>query len=79
MDPIWPEWIADVSTYAENGMICFCPYEAETDTIVWGMNLVADKPPGKIAFVVHSDGQSAVEQWCAAHKDILDDWEGAQK
>lgn len=70
----WTEWVADVTNHDAGWPICWCPYERETDSIVWGMNLLQDDPPGKIAAVVHEGGQEAVDAWCEVHKETVARW-----
>lgn len=63
----WKEWLLDI-TNGDNPP-CFVPYERETDSIVFGMNLITDRSPGALVGVIHSDGQDAVEKYCSANPD----------
>ena len=67
----WKEWVVDVTHGTENGA-CFCPYERESDSIVFGMNFITDRCPGDLVGVVHMGGNEAVEEWCAANPDWHD-------
>lgn len=64
----WDKWVIDATM---GYPFCFCPLEGET--IITGMNVLADKPPGKgeLVAVVHEDGQDAVEEFCAKYHDEI--------
>jgi hypothetical protein len=65
---MWNEWVLDL-TFGLEPMPCFCPYERETGSIVFGMNMLTDRCPGSLVGVVHSDGQAVVEKWCEENPD----------
>lgn len=64
---MWREWLLDVSFEYP----CFVPYERDTDQVVVGMNMLSARCPGELVGVMHSDGQDAVEKWCAENPDWL--------
>ena len=57
------EWLIDI-TFGDNPP-CFVPYEKETGMVVLGMNVIADKCPGKLVGVFHSGGDDLVDAWLA--------------
>lgn len=72
-------WVLDASIAGqmedEVGVYPFCPLEGDPEgefSVVVGLTLVTDKPPGKFVGIVHRDGQEAAEAWAEAHKDYLD-------
>ncbi len=73
---MWDEYVIDVtlevydSDIFNTRVFCFCPYEADTGTVVTGMNLITDWPEqAKVVGVVHMDGQEAVEKWIEEHPE----------
>jgi hypothetical protein len=62
------EWVLDV-TLGNKSTNCYCPYEKETGSVVFGLSLLADKCPGKLVGVVHMDGNDAVEKWLSEHPE----------
>lgn len=67
----WKEWALDCSAWP---VTLWVPVEldehGEIESVVFGYNLITDKPPGKIVAVVHPDGQEAVETWMADPKHV---------
>lgn len=60
-----------------DGFLCFCPIEGDLDgeySIITGMNYLTNelRPHWKLVAIIHPDGRRAVEEWCAANKDLLD-------
>ena len=76
--PKYTTWVLDASmgVYGD-GCFCFCPYDEATGDILTGMNLISDRPPGRLVGVVHRDGQDAADRWCAEHEDELNAMEEA--
>ncbi len=71
---MWEQWVLD-ATIVEGGLFCFCPVEGDITgdySIVFGMNVLSDKPPGKLVAVIHKDGQEAVEAFCEKYVGKLD-------
>jgi hypothetical protein len=67
---MFKEWLIDIGlSHFDDGCVCFVPYERETGTIVFGMNMISDKSPGKLVGVLHPEGQDAVEKWCEDNPD----------
>ena len=63
----YPEWVIDVTK--DPNPPCFCPFERDLGAVVWGMNVISGKCPGKLVGVVHLGGQEEVEKWIAANPD----------
>jgi len=53
------EWVLDVTL----GTPVFIPYEKNTDTYVTGLNVLAERCPGKLVGIVHFDGQEYLDLW----------------
>lgn len=56
---MWDEWCIDVTDWPR---YCFCPVDGSD--IVFGMNMIRDRSPGRLVAVVHCDGQEHAERWC---------------
>ncbi len=70
---MWEQWVLD-ATIVEGGLFCFCPVEGDIAgdySIVFGMNVLSDKPPGKLVAIIHKDGQDAVEAFCKEHAEEI--------
>ena len=69
--------VLDASMGSGGGMYCFCPVELDDDnniaSIITGMNFLSDDLPehGKVIAVVHSEGQGAVDLFCADNPEII--------
>jgi len=59
------EWVIDCSMQPHNveGVVCFVPYDQEDNLIYYGMNVIANKCPGRLIGVIHPDGQEFVDNW----------------
>lgn len=69
--PIWNERVLDAGMSGDEGPLCFCPIEGDIDgefTVVTGMNLLANRPDGRLVAIVHEDGQDAVEEWLVRNR-----------
>jgi hypothetical protein len=67
---MFENWVIDATM---GYPFCFCPVEGDLSgefSIVTGMNLLTDKPPGKLVGIIH--GQAAVEAFCEKYKTELD-------
>jgi len=75
-------WVLDATLdFFDDGLYCFCPIEGDLDgeySIVFGMNIINDKPPGKLVAIIHEDGQEALDNWCERHAEVLARWKAAQ-
>lgn len=69
---IWSEYLLDISLFPS---YCFVPYEKDTDSIVFGMNFIQEKSPGKLVGVIHSNGQEMVEEWCEQNPNWKTEYE----
>lgn len=69
---LWPRWVLDATQDDETGIHCFCPID-DDGSVVFGMNLLSDRPPDGAACVgvVHLDGQEAADAWCENHQELL--------
>ena len=67
----WDQWVMDATLNDGESPYLFCPIQSD-GTIVTGMNVVTDKPPGRFVGIVHADGQEAVEAWCEAHPEAVE-------
>lgn len=56
----WREWIIDVTEWPR---YCFCPYEADTESVVTGMNVICDRSPGALTGVYHCGGSDFAQTW----------------
>lgn len=75
---IWKDCVIDVTLDPHDPEIfntrvfCFCPYEAETGTIVTGMSLITDWPENwKVVGIVHADGDETVEKWIEDNPEVM--------
>lgn len=59
-------WVMDVSYESEP--YCFCPIKND-GSIVVGMNVIADRSPGNLVGIFHTDGQGAAKNWEQKHLD----------
>jgi len=70
-------WVIDVTLYKEDGIFCFVPIEHPNEpnqTLVLGMNVLSDLEhfeQGKVIGVVHLDGDSAVNNFCLQHPEVM--------
>lgn len=70
----WDTWVIDATIATPRGLFCFCPVDGDINgehSIVTGMNVLSDTPPGRVVAIVHEDGQAAVEKWAADNADLL--------
>jgi hypothetical protein len=61
---------------------CFCPIDGDPNgefTVMIGMNLIADKPPGKLVAIIHEDGQAAADAFYEQHRAEIDEMLRANK
>lgn len=74
---MWKEWVIDVTldpdqSFFNTRVFCFCPYEAQTESVVTGMTLLTSWPEeGKVVGIVHMDGQEAVEKWIEENPEAM--------
>jgi hypothetical protein len=61
----WDEWLMDVTLWP---YYCFSPRDRQGNIVI-GMVAIQDRSPGKLAGVIHADGQEAVEAWIAEHPE----------
>lgn len=71
------DWVLDATNDDGTPPHCFCPIEG--DDVVFGMNLITDRPPGRLAGVVHMDGQDAAEAWCHEHAEVIEQIRAAEE
>jgi hypothetical protein len=67
---IWDEWLMDITN--GDDLPCFVPYERDTGMMVFGMNFISDKCPGRLVGVIHANGQEAVNKWVRENPDWLE-------
>ncbi len=70
---MWEQWVLDATT-VRDGLFCFCPVEGDITgdySIVFGMNVLSDKPPGILVAIIHADGQEAVEAFCEKYAEEI--------
>ena len=68
------QWVLDATIGCRDGLFCFCPIEGDISgdyNIIVGMNVISDKPPGRLVAIVHADGQEAVEAFCEKYAEEL--------
>lgn len=73
------QWVLDATMGCRDGLFCFCPVEGDISgdhSIVFGMNFISDKPPGKLVAIIHADGQEAVEAFCEKYAEELNSLRG---
>lgn len=74
---MWKEWVIDVTLDPEQSLFntrvfCFCPYEAQTKSVITGMNLLTSWPgEGKVVGIVHMDGPEAVDRWIEENPEAM--------
>ena len=79
---MWDQYILDATTGCQNGLFCFCPVEGDVNgdySIVFGMNILSDKPPGKLVAIIHAEGQEAVEAFCKEYAEELNSLRGEKE
>ena len=54
------QWVMDVTNWPR---YCFCPYEADTGSVVLGMNIISERCPGNLAGIYHSVGGDFAATW----------------
>lgn len=67
----WKSWAMDVTMEPP----CFCPVEGDPEgefSIVDGMNLITDTPPGRVVMIIHANGQAAVDAWLWQNGDRVE-------
>ena len=64
----WTRWALDATFWPQR---VFVPM-ADDDSLILGMNLMADVPPGKLAAVIHAKGQEAVDAFVDENADELE-------
>ena len=75
---LWENWVLDASDNDGEPPFLFCPIE-EDQTIIFGMNFMGLKPPGKLVGVIHKDGQDAVMEWVDKHQNLLEGMQDAEE
>lgn len=70
MNGHWPNWVIDATVTRDAPPFAFCPVD-DDGTIVTGIMVIRDTPPGHLVGVIHEDGQQAVEDWCEQHSEAL--------
>jgi hypothetical protein len=73
---IGERWVLDATLAGDGPPWPFCPLEGDPEgefTVVEGLTLVTDRPPGEFVGVVHAEGQEAVEAWMEVHGDALEE------
>lgn len=68
----WTRWALDATFWPQ---LVFVPIAAD-DSLILGMNLMADVPPGKLAAVIHANGQEAVDAFVDKHAEELEEMLG---
>jgi hypothetical protein len=74
MNLLYKEWVIDASMDTPPGTFCFIPVkgiDTENPIFITGMNLISDKPPGRLRGIIHEDGQAAVGAFMEAHRTEL--------
>lgn len=70
------QWVLDATMGVRDGMGVFCPIEGDFPddfTVITGLNYIGLKPPhGVLVAVVHDEGQEAVEAFCEAEAEFLE-------
>jgi hypothetical protein len=54
---------------------CFCPIRGDVHgdcTIISTLNLLTERPPGKLIAIIHKDGREAVDRFCEQYKEELE-------
>lgn len=72
----WSECVIDATMGYRDGKFTFCPIEGDINgeySVIVGMNYISRMPPEGLTLVaiVHSDGQDAVDAFCAEYDDAL--------
>lgn len=68
----WTRWALDATFWPQR---VFVPM-ADDDSLILGINLMADVPPGKLAAVIHAKGQEAVDAFVDGHAEELEEMLG---
>lgn len=64
----YTRWALDATFWPQR---VFVPM-ADDDSLILGMNLMTDLPPGKLAAIIHAEGQDAVDSFVDDHADELE-------
>jgi hypothetical protein len=59
----YKRWLLDATFWPQR---VFVPI-GDDDSLILGINLMAEWPPGHFAGVIHADGQDAVDSFCDEH------------
>ena len=74
---MWEQWVIDLTLDPDQSMFntrvfCFCPYEAQTKSVVTGMSLITSWPEeGEVIGFFHADGDEAVAQWVEENPEAM--------
>ena len=60
------EWVLDISL---GEPYAFVPYDKKRDVLVFGLNVISDKCPGKLIGVISNQGDEHIEKWIKENPD----------
>lgn len=69
---LFETWVLDVTNWPHR---VFYPVEQDQETVMFGMSLVANRPPAgaRVVGILHEDGQEQAEAWARAHMDVVEE------